>query len=103
MSCRRWRARPPERNQVPRRLGPELKHGADCGVYSFPFYWVNDAATSAVHFGLACLVTVHALLRKREVPTAIGWIGVAWLAPGVGAILYFGFGINRVKRRARRL
>ncbi len=28
---------------------------------------------------------------------------MAWLAPVSGALLYVGFGINRVKRRARRL
>ena len=28
---------------------------------------------------------------------------MAWLAPVFGALLYVGFGINRVKRRARRL
>src|SRR5258708_22879808 len=30
-------------------------------------------------------------------------MGIAWLSPFLGAILYFAFGINRVKRRARRL
>ena len=57
----------------------------------------------AVHGLLAGLVTVHTLLRKRDVPAAIGWIGMAWLAPFVGSLLYLGFGINRVRRRARRL
>jgi cardiolipin synthase len=28
---------------------------------------------------------------------------MAWVAPALGALLYFGFGINRVRRRARRL
>ncbi len=42
-------------------------------------------------------------MTKRDVPAAIGWIGMAWLAPILGALLYVGFGINRVKRRARRL
>ena len=55
------------------------------------------------HICAAALVTVHTLLRKRDVPASIGWIGLAWLAPFVGALLYFGFGINRVRRRARRL
>jgi cardiolipin synthase len=55
------------------------------------------------HISAAGLVTVHTLLRKRDVPAAIGWIGMAWLAPALGALLYFGFGINRVRRRARRL
>ncbi|MDE3174562.1 MAG: cardiolipin synthase [Pseudomonadota bacterium] len=55
------------------------------------------------HVSAAGLVTVHTLLRKRDVPAAIGWIGMAWLAPALGALLYFAFGINRVRRRARRL
>ncbi len=55
------------------------------------------------HSCAAGLVTIHTLLRKRDVPAAIGWIGMAWLAPGLGALLYLGFGINRVRRRARRL
>jgi cardiolipin synthase len=37
------------------------------------------------------------------VRAAIGWIGVIWLSPFFGALLYVGFGINRVQRRARRL
>ena len=53
--------------------------------------------------GLSLVVTVHALLRKRVVGAAIGWIGLAWLAPVFGSALYFTFGINRVERRARRL
>jgi cardiolipin synthase len=65
---------------------------------------VTDSALGLfAHICLAGLVTVHTLLNKRDVPAAIGWIGMAWLAPGLGALLYFGFGINRVRRRARRL
>ena len=56
-----------------------------------------------LHASLAILVTVDALMRKREVPSAIGWIGLAWLAPLLGPIFYAAFGINRVKRKARRL
>ena len=58
---------------------------------------------TALHLATAGTVTVHALMRKREVSSAIGWIGLAWLSPFFGPLLYFGFGINRVKRRARRL
>jgi len=56
-----------------------------------------------LHLAVAAAVTVHALMTKRDVPAAIGWIGMAWLAPVLGALLYLGFGINRVKRRGRRL
>lgn len=52
---------------------------------------------------VAVAATVHALIHKRDVPAAIGWIGVAWLSPIFGAALYFAFGINRVHRKARRL
>ena len=39
--------------------------------------------------------------EQAEVAAAIGWIGLAWLAPVWGALLYFMFGINRVVRRAQ--
>jgi cardiolipin synthase len=51
----------------------------------------------------ALTVTIHALLRKREVTTAAGWIALAWLSPLVGSVLYVLFGINRVRRLALRL
>ncbi|MGU3538566.1 phospholipase D-like domain-containing protein [Methylobacterium sp. A54F] len=53
--------------------------------------------------GLALFVTVHALLRKRRVSVAVGWIGLAWLSPLFGSALYAMFGVNRVTRRARRM
>ena len=57
----------------------------------------------ALHVVVAALVTAHVLLRKREVGAALGWIGLTWLAPIAGGVLYLGLGINRVRRRARRL
>ena len=56
-----------------------------------------------VHVAAALAVTVDAVLRKRQVSAVIGWIGVAWLAPGVGAVLYLVFGINRIQRGAAAL
>ena len=53
-----------------------------------------------LHVILACFATVHALLNKDNVRSAIGWIGLIWLSPGLGAGLYYAFGINRVARRA---
>ncbi len=52
---------------------------------------------------LALAVTVHALMRKRRVSVAVAWVGLAWLTPILGTVLYLMFGINRVTRRARRL
>ena len=45
-------------------------------------------------------VTIDAVLRKRQVPAVIGWVGLAWLAPVVGSVLYVAFGINRIQRAA---
>jgi cardiolipin synthase A/B len=57
----------------------------------------------AVGFVLAVGSTIHILLRKRDVASAVGWIGLVWFAPILGAVSYLMFGVNRVKRRARRL
>ncbi len=48
-------------------------------------------------------VTIDAVLRKRQVPAVIGWVGLAWLAPIVGSLLYVSFGINRIRRAASAL
>ena len=56
-----------------------------------------------LHIIAAAWVTAHALLNKRDVRAAIGWIGTVWLAPFLGSLLYVGFGISRVRRRAHRL
>jgi cardiolipin synthase len=60
-------------------------------------------ATLAIGLVLAIGVTIHILLRKREVASAVGWIGLVWFAPIFGAISYLMFGVNRVRRRARQL
>ena len=52
---------------------------------------------------IALLVTVHVLQTKREVAAAAAWIGLAWFAPFFGGFAYFVLGVNRVRRRARRL
>ncbi|HWK47679.1 MAG TPA: phospholipase D-like domain-containing protein [Stellaceae bacterium] len=56
-----------------------------------------------LHGVAAVAVTCHVLLNKRDVAAAVGWIGLAWLSPVFGAGFYFLLGINRVRRRARRL
>jgi cardiolipin synthase len=68
---------------------------ASLGVYSI--------IVALLHLTMALGVTVHTLLHKRDVSAAIAWIGMAWLAPVVGALLYVGFGVSRIKVRARKL
>lgn len=60
-------------------------------------------AAAVAHVTLAVAVTVHVLLYKRSVGAAVSWIGIAWLSPFLGGLLYAIMGINRVKRRAQRL
>ena len=67
------------------------------------FRLVRADVVFSVGLVVAACVTWHVLLRKREVASAVGWIGLAWFAPITGAIIYFVFGVNRVQRRARRL
>ena len=59
--------------------------------------------TLAIGLVLAIASTIHILLHKREVASAVGWIGLVWFAPILGAISYLMFGVNRVRRRARQL
>ncbi|MGH8431431.1 MAG: phospholipase D-like domain-containing protein, partial [Solimonas sp.] len=65
--------------------------------------WVIGEGVAVIHVGIASAVTVHVLLFKRNVGAAVSWIGIAWLSPFLGALLYASMGINRVKRRAQRL
>jgi cardiolipin synthase len=45
----------------------------------------------------------HALLTKRDPRAALGWISACVLFPLVGPLLYFTFGINRIRMRAQKL
>ena len=54
---------------------------------------------TAVHVILAVGVSAHILLTKDDVRSAIGWIGLVWLAPILGSALYLVFGINRINRQ----
>lgn len=49
------------------------------------------------------LAAIHAVLYKRDSRATIGWVGVIWLAPLVGALLYALLGVNRIQRRAKML
>jgi cardiolipin synthase A/B len=63
-----------------------------------------DRISSYVMAGLALLLSLigsaHAVLYKRDSRAAVLWVGFIWLAPLVGAALYFILGVNRIRRRA---
>ena len=51
----------------------------------------------------ATLASCHALLYKRDSRAATLWIGIIWLMPVLGPVLYLVFGVNRIRRRAIKL
>ena len=63
-------------------------------------FWIIAGVVSVA---FSCWVTFHAVLNKRESRSVIGWVGLAWLAPFLGAIVYLILGINRIHRKARTL
>ena len=65
--------------------------------------WLIGETAAIMHVVIAGAVTIHVLLNKRNVGAAVSWIGIAWLSPLLGGLLYAIMGINRVKRRAKRL
>jgi len=68
--------------------------------------WLSRVDWTEILLGIWLLVAVfaatHALLTKRDARAAWGWIAVCWLFPFAGPALYFFFGINRIRTRARR-
>ena len=56
-----------------------------------------------LHVLSAIAVTFHVLIYKRDVRSAVGWMGLAWLSPVIGSVLYALFGVNRVQRKATRI
>ncbi len=55
-----------------------------------------------VHPGLGLLCAWNALLYKRDPRSALAWIGISLLLPLGGPLLYFAFGVNRIRTRSLR-
>lgn len=70
-------------------------------VKSLPLWWPYAAGTFAAAISL--VATAHVVIRKRDVRAAIGWVGLIWLAPVFGALIYAIFGLNRIQLRATEL
>jgi len=58
---------------------------------------------SLLDVSIDLLATVHVVLYKRDSRSAVAWVGLIWLVPFVGPVLYLFLGINRIQRRARAL
>jgi len=61
-------------------------------------FWPHLAAGFDVLASL--LASGHALLHKRDTRAATLWLGIIWLAPILGPLLYLSLGVNRIRRRA---
>ena len=61
-------------------------------------FTLGNPLFTLIHFIIASIATVHAVLHKRNIRAIIGWIGLVWLSPIIGSLLYLLFGINRIQR-----
>lgn len=50
---------------------------------------------------IAIAASSHVILNKSDTRAATAWVGLIWLVPFVGAVLYVFLGINRIQRRAK--
>ncbi len=64
---------------------------------------LRTAIIAVLSILLAVIASAHAVIRKRDSRAALGWVGVIWLVPIMGPVLYVLLGINRIQRRARAL
>ena len=64
---------------------------------------IVQTAIATLGFAAAATAAIHAILYKRRPQSAFGWIAVCFSLPFAGALLYYLFGINRVRTRARKL
>lgn len=64
------------------------------------FAEIRPIVAAAVTVALAVAASAHVVLYKRDSRAAVAWVGLIWLVPVLGAVLYLLFGINRVRRRA---
>ena len=91
-----------------RLLSPVWGEGMDSpSVRCFTPRRVSLTQWQTLAGGLALVASLlaagHAVLHKRDVRAAIGWVSVILLTPGVGAVAYFLLGVNRIRRRAQAL
>jgi len=65
----------------------------------------RDMQTALALLTLAAdiLASIHAVLHKRDTRATISWVGLIWLTPLVGVVLYLLFGLNRIRRQAAEL
>ncbi len=55
--------------------------------------------TAVLGIAISFSASIHALMYKRDSRATVAWVGLIWLTPFIGSILYLLLGINRVRRR----
>jgi cardiolipin synthase A/B len=63
----------------------------------------NPWVLALAHALVISLAVGHIVLYKRDVRAAVGWSFMVLVAPFLGAIAYWIFGVNRIHRRAARI
>ena len=63
----------------------------------------NSLIVAIGYVTISLMASAHAVLYKRDTRAAIAWVGIVWLVPFLGALLYIWLGINRIQRRAQSL
>ena len=78
-----------------------IRHGPVRFAMGDELYEFLQVAIPVLALVAALAVTAHAALTRPDPRTALGWIGLAWLSPLVGAALYLMLGVNLIARRRR--
>ena len=58
--------------------------------------------TVIIHISFSLLTSLHIVLFKENYRTSLAWIGLVVFSPVMGSLLYWFFGINRIKRLAQK-
>ena len=80
----------------PARPGRQRAARADPLTFEYSYILIP------LHLGFAAWAALHALLTKTDTYAAAGWIAFIIIFPLAGPLLYLLFGINRIRRKARR-
>lgn len=64
---------------------------------------LSPQVSVALGLFIAIIASAHVILNKSDTRSATGWVGLIWLVPVVGSVLYLLLGINRIERRAKLL
>lgn len=70
------------------------------GLEWISLYWVT--ITIILHISFSVLTSLHVLMFKQNEHTSLAWIGLVIFSPFLGSLFYWFFGINRIKRLAKK-